>query len=89
MHLWDRSGCSRVRGMWWTRLRGHTDYPCSRRDILDDEEVVENREKLTNWVKISNRIVKLFLLGTVVNSPVWEHLPVQELQLLPGLGLKK
>lgn len=53
MHLWDGSRCSRVRGKWWARLRGHTDYPSSRRDILDDVEGIENREKLTHWVKFS------------------------------------
>lgn len=55
MHVWDGSGCSRVRERWWARLRGNTDYPSTSRDILDDEEIIENREKLTNWVKISRR----------------------------------
>lgn len=41
MHLWDGSGCSRVSGRWWTRLRRHTDDPGSRGDILDDEEEKE------------------------------------------------
>lgn len=32
VHLWDWSGCSRVRGMWGAGLR--IDYPGSRRDVL-------------------------------------------------------
>lgn len=45
MHLWDRSGCSRVRGRWWARLWGYADYPSSRWDILNNEEGIENQEK--------------------------------------------
>lgn len=38
MHLWNGSGCSRVRGGWGTGLRGHTDDPDTRGDILKKDK---------------------------------------------------
>lgn len=57
MHLRDGSGCSRVRGRWRTRLRRHADYPDSRRNILDNNEEMENWDKIRS--KISKRSVKI------------------------------
>lgn len=52
MHLWDGSGCSRVRERWGTGLRSHTDYPNSRRNILDNDEEIgiklgQNQKKIS------------------------------------------